>query len=382
MILLFLTALLALAPPALAQNPVLRLQGTGEPETVALHTGHGFPAAPARALRAIGADVDEGPTGARVLLFGDSLTFEVGSPFFRAGRGHAQLVAEPYRAGGVLHLPHQFFAEWLPARYARQLAFADGVLRLRDPAAATRVAAPAPPARVVILDAGHGGPDPGRIGPNRLREKDVTLSIVRRLGAILAERGYEVHYTRTTDTLIALADRPRLANQWKAGRPSALFLSIHANAGPAKATGFETFFLSDARTEDERRVAEMENAAVEYERNGNAADIPEIDQIFNSLRNDFYIHASNDLAEAIQDRLAAFHPGPNRGVKQAGFRVLVGAFMPAVLIEVAFISNPGEARLLGTSAFQQKIARAIADAVDRFFDGHEHLWDVPETAVP
>jgi N-acetylmuramoyl-L-alanine amidase len=293
MILLLLTALLALAPPALAQSSALRLQGAGAPGSVTLHAGHGFPAAPA-----------------------------------------------------------------------------------------PRAATPAPPARVVILDAGHGGPDPGRIGPNRLREKDVTLSLVRRLGAILAERGYEVHYTRTTDTLIALADRPRLANQWKAGRPSALFLSIHANAGPSKATGFETFFLSDARTEDERRVAEMENAAVEYERNGDAAALPEIDQIFNSLRNDFYIHASNDLAEAVQARLAAFHPGPNRGVKQAGFRVLVGAFMPAVLIEVAFISNAGEARLLGTASFQQKLARAIADAVDRFFDGHEHLWDIPETASP
>lgn len=231
--------------------------------------------------------------------------------------------------------------------------------------------------RVVIIDAGHGGPDPGRIGPTGVREKDVALVIATRLAALLRERsGYEVHLTRTTDTLIALDDRPRKANEWKAGRPAALFLSIHANAFSPEVQGFETFFLSDARTEDERRVAEMENAAVAYEDNGAAQPTDDLEHILNTLRNNFYIHASNDLAEVIQRRLAAFHPGPNRGVKQAGFRVLVGAFMPAVLVETAFISNPEEARLLGTSAFQQKIAWALAEAIDRFFSTHEHLWTV------
>jgi len=76
----------------------------------------------------------------------------------------------------------------------------------------------------------------------------------------------------------------------------------------------------------------------------------------------------------VQRRLAAFHPGPNRGVKQAGLVVLVGAFMPAVLVEMAFISDQREARLLGTSEFQQKIAFALAEAVEEFFDAHEHLW--------
>jgi N-acetylmuramoyl-L-alanine amidase len=92
------------------------------------------------------------------------------------------------------------------------------------------------------------------------------------------------------------------------------------------------------------------------------------------LRNDYYIKASDDLAEIVQKRLGAFHPGANRGVKRAGFRVLVGAFMPAVLVETAFISNSREASLLGSSAFQQKIAFALADAVDKFFETHQHLW--------
>jgi len=230
-----------------------------------------------------------------------------------------------------------------------------------------------PAARVVIIDPGHGGPDPGRIGPNGVREKDVTLAIARRLAAILRQRlGYEVHLTRTRDTLVALADRPRLANRWKAGRPAAVYLSIHANAGARHARGFETFFLSEARTDDERRVAEMENAASAYE--GEAPDsLSELEAIRNGLRNDFYLRASNALAETVQRRLARFHPGPDRGVKQAGFRVLIGAFMPAVLVETAFLSHPAEARLLAASSFQEKVAWALADAIGEFFAAHQDL---------
>jgi N-acetylmuramoyl-L-alanine amidase len=116
----------------------------------------------------------------------------------------------------------------------------------------------------------------------------------------------------------------------------------------------------------------MENAAVEYEERPENGDV--VDHILNDIRNDFYVRASSDLAEAVQDRLASFHSGPNRGVKRAGFRVLVGALMPAVLVEVAFISNVDEARLLGTSAFQQKVAWGLADAVDGFFERNQHLW--------
>ncbi|MBX6365685.1 MAG: N-acetylmuramoyl-L-alanine amidase, partial [Gemmatimonadetes bacterium] len=227
--------------------------------------------------------------------------------------------------------------------------------------------------RVVVIDAGHGGKDPGRIGPAGVREKDITLLLAKRLASLLEGRGYEVHLTRTRDTLIALADRPRMANEWKAGRPAAVFISIHCNGGPSSANGFETYFLSDARTEDARRVAEMENAAERYEDKPPAAK-PEVDGILNNLRNDFYVKASDDLAEAVQRRLATIHPGPNRGVQQAGFRVLVGAFMPAVLVETAFISNRAEERLLSQSSFQGKLVWAVAEAIESFFDSHEHLW--------
>jgi N-acetylmuramoyl-L-alanine amidase len=359
------------------------------------------------ALEKLGGTLEPMPHGMRVLLYGDTLLFEAGSPFFRDRRGKdirrtRQLVSATYVDDDHFELPAQFFIEWLPARFPDRVSCSNGVLhapatsgavaQLATPAAQPsprreRAAEPkvlgeprsAAPLRIIVLDAGHGGNDPGKIGPNGLREKDVTMQITRRLAGLLRDRGYEVHLTRTTDTLISLADRPRFANKWKAGRPSTLYMSIHANAGDKRATGFETYFLSDARTEDERRVAEMENAAESFEDHTSADGVPETEKILNGLRNDYYIKASDDLAEIVQKRLGAFHPGVDRGVKRAGFRVLVGAFMPAVLVETAFISNAREASLLGSSAFQQKMAFALADAVDRFFATHEHLWTAEPT---
>lgn len=391
--------LLALVLPGSlrAQPEPLRVaEGDGAPRSVALAMHRGFPAYPAATLAEVGARIVEEPEGARAVIGDDTLVFHLYSPFFLAGGKARQLAAPVYREGGVLYLPHQFFAEWLPASYPDRYRFEGGVLRYapvrtadaftpRDDAATASppppVSTPAPlrkaerPPRVVIIDAGHGGRDPGKTGPNGLKEKDVTLAVATLLAEVLRERGgYEVHMTRTTDTLIALADRPRLANKWKAGRPSALFVSIHANAHGTQASGYETFFLSEARTEDERRVAEMENAAVEFEEERVAATDDDLDWILNHLRNDFYLRASNDLAEIVQKRIGAIHPGPNRGVKQAGFRVLVGAFMPAVLVETAFITHREESKLLASTSFRRQIATALADAIEEFFSSHEHLW--------
>jgi N-acetylmuramoyl-L-alanine amidase len=203
----------------------------------------------------------------------------------------------------------------------------------------------------------------------------VTLMVSQRVAAVLRDRGYEVHLTRTTDTLISLADRPRLANRWRGDRQRAVFLSIHANSAPSTAArGFETFFLSEARTDDERRVAELENDAIRFEEAPERISANGLDQILGSLHSEYLTRASHDLATVMQQKLATFHPGPNRGVKRAGFYVLVGAIMPAVLIETAFLSNRAEADLLGTQSFQQSLAWGIADGVDEFFRRNEHLW--------
>ncbi|MGQ0560650.1 MAG: N-acetylmuramoyl-L-alanine amidase family protein [Gemmatimonadota bacterium] len=389
---LILIALL-LQPTALAAQTALAIDAGSGTSMVTVERGRANAVFSLSALGLLGARIAADAQSARLTIFAETISFDFGSPFFRAGNDVFQLVAPAEKAGRQVMVSTQFLTEWLPRRFPEQLEFRTGVLRLTNRIAATRnpqpatrarhapaptpAPAPAPAERVVIVDAGHGGRDPGKIGPNGLAEKTVALSVATKLSSLLRERGFEVHMTRAIDTLVALADRPRLANQWKDHRPAVLFVSIHANAGAASAQGFETYFLSEARTDDERRVAEMENAAVAYE-DAPAAKGPALDLLLNGLRNDYYQRASNDFAEVIQRELGAFHPGRNRGVKQAGFRVLVGALMPAVLVEIAFISNPGEARLLGTSAFQEKIAYSLARSIANFFATHEHLFVATE----
>jgi N-acetylmuramoyl-L-alanine amidase len=385
--LLAAAALLLAAAPAAGQEPALRISGASALVVTGMEID-GAVAFPVRALETLGFRVSAATDGVLAVLGSDTLRFWYTSPFFRSGVHVHQLAFAAHEHDGATYLPEQFFIQWLPAAYPGRFQYRGGAL-LAGSGSITTVARAAGPAqgsaarepraasqRVVVIDPGHGGRDPGKIGANGLREKDVTLMVSQRLATVLKERGYEVHLTRTTDTYVSLYDRPKLANEWKGNRPVAVFLSIHANSAPgASARGFETFFLSDARTEDERRVAEMENEAIRYDDHGPAASEGGLDQILSTLRSDFLMRASHDLAAVVQEKIAAFHPGPNRGVKRAGFVVLVGTIMPAVLIETAFISNRDDARLLGTQSFQQKIAWGIADSVDEFFARNEHLWN-------
>ena len=377
-------ALLALLTlPLMAQRPALRISGstTTVVEGSRIDSTAAFPV---RALESLGFRLAGDAAHTIASIGADTVRLSNTSPFIRAGSRVHQLATALNTADGSLHIPEQFFIQWLPRAYPQRFEYRAGALMVKgavappaaQPQTQTRPQRPATPtARVVVIDPGHGGRDPGKIGPNGLREKDVALTISQRLANVLRQRGYEVHLTRTKDTLIALADRPKLANRWRGDRPVAVFLSIHANSAPtAAARGFETFFLSDARTDDERRVAEMENEAVRFEDRPVAPLGSDLDQVLNSLMSDFLLRMSNDLASVTQQKLGTFHPGPNRGVKRAGFVVLIGSIMPAVLIETAFISNRAEASMLATQSFQEKIAFGIADSVDEFFKRNEHLW--------
>jgi N-acetylmuramoyl-L-alanine amidase len=235
--------------------------------------------------------------------------------------------------------------------------------------AQARAAGTAPAKRnLVVVDPGHGGIDPGARGPGGTLEKDVTLAIGRRLAAILRDDpAFDVRMTRDRDTLIALRDRPRMANRWRADGQPALFISIHLNAHPRNTVrGVETYFLSEALTEDARRVAAMENAAERFDEPRSASG-DALSFIFNDLRQNHYLRESSDWAAAIQTRLRQVHPGPDRGVKQAGFVVLEGALMPSVLVEVGFISNADEERLLRSPQHQQKVAESLAASVREHF---------------
>jgi N-acetylmuramoyl-L-alanine amidase len=230
----------------------------------------------------------------------------------------------------------------------------------------------------VVIDAGHGGHDPG--GPMRFGErgefyeKDIVLQVALKLGDELRERGVEVYYTRSKDTLIALDDRGRMANRANGD----LFISIHVNAAnprwrnPASARGFETYFLAEAKTEDAQRVEEMENQAARFESNGASAPADDaLSFILSDMRQNEHLRESSDLAEILQRHIGTVHPGPDRGVKQAGFRVLVGAFMPAVLLELGFGTNTADAEFLASPVRQRTIARAVADATMEYLERHQ-----------
>jgi N-acetylmuramoyl-L-alanine amidase len=217
--------------------------------------------------------------------------------------------------------------------------------------------------RIVVIDPGHGGNDFGAQGPGGTAEKDITLAIARRLRAIIVNQlGYQVFLTRDRDQEISLDERTAIANSYKAS----LFVSIHANASRARrANGSEVYFLSyQASDEESRRVAMAEGAALpEAQASGDLA------LILWDMAQAEYLEESSALASRIEEELTASNGEESRGVKQAPFRVLVGATMPAVLVEVAFISNPEEEKLLASAAHQTRLAAALARGIGRFEKG-------------
>ncbi|MDH5590539.1 MAG: N-acetylmuramoyl-L-alanine amidase, partial [Gemmatimonadota bacterium] len=245
----------------------------------------------------------------------------------------------------------------------------DGAAAPRTSAARTPAPA-APPVRVVVVDAGHGGADPGTISRSGVREKQVALGVALSLAAALRENPlYEVRMIRDDDTFVELWDRGELATEW-AGDRHGILVSIHANSFPPRqaARGFETYVNAEARTEHERRVAAIENAPLTVSGYGmDPNEDPDLGSILRDLRTLDDQHWSVLLAEFIQEEVARVHPGPDRGVKQTPLAVLTNALMPSVLVEIGYLSNADEAVVLGRPAFQKDAGIAIARAVDRFF---------------
>jgi len=306
---------------------------------------------------------------------GTELQFQPGVPFFRWDGELLHLVSEPYLEAGTLHLPLQLVTDFFPARLGSVWETAEGGGRMRVSDFAHWPAARGTgsgAARVVVIDAGHGGRDLGAIGPGGVREKDVALGVARALAAELARYpGIEVHMTRKDDVFIPLWERGSWATEKKGERPG-VFLSLHADALPSSRStrGFSTYFLSEARTEHERRVAANENAPLRLEKGGAGEGEAQGDLgfILKELRNLDHPHWSALLAELVQNRVSPVHPGPDRGVKQGPFAVITNALMPAVLIETGFISNRDEERVLASGDFQREVARGIAEAIVDFFE--------------
>jgi len=221
------------------------------------------------------------------------------------------------------------------------------------------------PIRRIVIDPGHGGADPGAIGWGGVREKDITLQVAMRVADYLKQWApdLEVRLTRTKDVFVPLAERGEMANRWGAQ----LFISIHCNyAHNRKVQGLETYFLSDAKTEWDRAVANFENGALRYEVKDKEILQDILKGILSDLAQNAFLVQSQDLAITLHETILNTTRQTDRRVRQAGFYVLSKAYMPAVLIEIGFISHPQEARLLASSSFQDQLAQGIARGILRY----------------
>ncbi len=334
-----------------------------------------------------------------------TITLRDSSPFFRWDGVVLHLTDAPYLDRGRIYLPLQLVSDFLPRRLPGLYTYdgAESVLRAGDVTLLVNLpnprgrssspsAEPTPPAptaansaeavrsagptsydgaRVVIIDAGHGGEDPGSLSQSGIREKAVALAVALRLrDALRGTPDLEIVMIRDDDTFVELWQRGQIATEIKGERPG-IFVSIHANSFPARraARGFETYFLSDARTEHERRVSAIENAPMRMDAETVDEDqLEALDYILQDLINYDHAHWSENLAMLIQDELDEVHPGPNRGVKQGVLAVLTNALMPSVLVELGYLSNSEEADLMADEDFHQDAANALAEAVLRFFE--------------
>ncbi len=217
----------------------------------------------------------------------------------------------------------------------------------------------AQPLRLIVLDAGHGGHDSGAIGPTGVMEKEVVLDVTRRVARMMEESGFgiKVILSRPTDTFVTLRDRANFANKQRAD----LFVSIHANAHPRSVSeGVETYFLSSEASDTEaRQTAAIENGALQLESAASRQKTDAVKSILWDLAQSEFQHESSFLAETVLDSMTRSLRLTNRGVKQAGFFVLGGAAMPAILIEIGFLTNPREERKLATSEYREAAAKAI-----------------------
>jgi N-acetylmuramoyl-L-alanine amidase len=429
---LMLLAAVALAGTTLAPPPgnVIRVKGVAGDTVVSLVSSEGGGLVRLDLMaRLLGGEVaDSGAGRWRLTLYGTALDLQVGVPF-AAYNGYVLPLHEAVRSiDGAPHAPLQLFSEIVPRfgigilwdRSRWELRLFQGIARgqatqregiLREvsqtPVATVANASAAPPAvntsspaaarpaqpapkpagpaptpglsrrYTVAVDAGHGGRDPGNpgvvLGGRRVTEAMLTLPIALKLELELRNRGVDVVMTRKRDSLVARDDRGPIANASKAD----LFMSLHTNAAnPAwkngsAVRGFETYFLSTARTEDERRVAAMENDVVRFETESEAEKGDPLSFILNDMAQNEHLRESADLAQVVQSSLARRHPGPNRGVKQAGFAVLARSFMPAVLVEIGFGTNVEDARWMASAEGQRDIAVSLADAVMEYLEHYE-----------
>ncbi len=226
------------------------------------------------------------------------------------------------------------------------------------------------PIDVIVIDPGHGGDDIGAIGPAGTQEKDVALKIARYLyGLLKNDAVFNPVMTRQDDVMVPLSERTALANSIGGD----MFISIHANASEnEKARGIISYFLADAKTDEARATATLENASIRFEDvESQKQYLTDLDFTLRDMIQTEFQRESAHLADIIQQRIKKATGTKSRGVDQAGFFVLDKAYMPAVLVETAFISNEKDEKLLVDENFQSKIAQAIYESIVAFKEKYE-----------
>ncbi|MFN2317627.1 MAG: N-acetylmuramoyl-L-alanine amidase [Gemmatimonadales bacterium] len=416
----FLPAALFLAPAMLVASttPTVLTVTTARGETsIPIHAhprGGPLVSAP-QFLAALGGThrIDGG--WAEVVVARQSFRFLLDASWMSVGSTPRPLAGRARMARDTLYLPLQFVAEILPRTLAAVFRYDVAAARLTEiPGRAVAAATTAPPTaaasgtgepavstrtpatrdadrlpnglrrgHVVAIDPGHGGVDPGNRGialPRGTTEKDINLAVSLLLRDELQRQGVAVRMTRTTDTLINLHHRaPRSCRD-----DCDLFVSIHVNSldprpGYTNARGFETFVLSEARTEDARRVAQMENDALRFEQSDDLPQVTGLDFILRDLQMNEHLRESVRAAELVQSHMREVHSGPNRGVKHALFAVLTTARRPAILVELGFATNQVDARLMTTPQGQRNLASSIASAIVAYLREYEQRAGI---AVP
>ncbi|MBP8082522.1 MAG: N-acetylmuramoyl-L-alanine amidase [Spirochaetes bacterium] len=229
----------------------------------------------------------------------------------------------------------------------------------------------------IVIDAGHGGKDPGAVGKGGKREKDITLAVSKKVRDILKRelKGVNICLTRSTDVFLELGERTEIANKLLRKSKNGIFISIHVNASISpKSSGFETYFLSrDPTTDDARVTATLENNVIvlETKKKHHYDDIEFIEALMLAAQ---IQKESRILAELVQKNMtSAMTKSHSRGVKRADFFVLRGSLMPAILVEIGYITNKKELDLLVTPKYQSVVSESVAGGITSFVSGYNKL---------
>lgn len=287
-----------------------------------------------------------------VNIYGEQLIFLIDSSYLQHGSDYFNMTHEIIQQGGKYLLPVVFLTDLLPQIFSRKISWEADKLKAKAPIDNS--------IKRIVLDPGHGGKDPGAVGFSKKNfEKEIVLELALKLKKKLEQQlDVIVLLSRDKDEFVSLQQRTKFANENNAD----LFISLHCNAHRnSKIDGIEVYYLSTAKTDEARAVEAMENQVV-YEYEGGQEAVKKYDDlafILADMAQSEHLEESYNLGANLQSALVSATEAYDRGVKQANFYVLRGAFMPAVLLEFGFLSNKEEEKKLVNSSYQEKLIDSV-----------------------